>query len=142
MMSYHASTALHKITDALVLAVFLATVFFGFATMMYEHGGDMQSDCLFSVMGASLCPQNIIAGAIHHISEYQSFLATLAGSGAMALLLAFLIILYPALRFAEGLPLYRPPVSRTYSYRFSTRPSIDRKIVRWLSLFENSPATA
>ena len=109
MMTYRIRTPLQKVVTALILALFLATVFFSFASMMHGEEAGMRADCPFSVMGEPLCPQNLAAAIMHHISAYQSFLAVFAGSGMTALIVAFLIALCVALLLLALPLLYKPP---------------------------------
>ncbi len=127
-----------KITAPLVLLSFLTMAFFSFAVMTYGSDGSMQGDCPFSAMGASLCPPSALPGAVHYISAYQSFLNVPVNTGIMALVIALLTIVYVALAFSFHPLLYRPLAPLLYNSPPFT--SQDRKIKRWLSLFENSPS--
>lgn len=141
-ITYHASVSLQKIAAVFVLVLFLAVVFFSFTTMMHGSDGGMQGDCPFSVMGVPLCPQNLEAAIIHHISAYQSFLAVFAKASVTALLLAMLVAAYAALLFSVHLFVYKPPARVRSFFHSSLAVSRDRKTIRWLSLFENSPSLA
>ena len=68
------STLLKKIIALLVLVSFMVIIFFGFAIMLHGPDGQMQGNCPFSAPGVSLCPQDTLAVALHHISSYHSFL--------------------------------------------------------------------
>jgi len=89
-----------------------------------------------------LCPQNIAAAIMHHISAYQSFLAVFAGSGMTATIVAFLLALAAAVSFLLALLLYKPPELLASFFKVSTTVRRDTKAIRWLSLFENSPSFA
>lgn len=129
-----------KIVAPFVLASFLMVVFFGFAAMSSGPDGRMQGDCPFSATGVSLCPQNTLAVALHHLSSYHSFISVPLYSTLLtlvsALLLITLFILIPPVRLLSLQPLihskysnHSPPISaRTWN------------ITRWLSLLENSPS--
>ena len=140
-MSYRIRTPLQQIVTVFVLVLFLATVFFGFASMMHDPVAGMESDCPFSVMGEPLCPQNLAAAVVHHISTYQSFLAVFAASGITALILALLVALAAALLFSVAPLLFRPPARVRYFFDHSPNGSRDSKTARWLSLLEHSPST-
>lgn len=127
-----------KITTALALLSFVAMVFFSFASMSYGADGRMQGDCPFSNMGTSLCPQNALPGAVHHLSAYQSFLNAPVHFNITVLLIALLAMVATALVFLFHPLLYRPLAPILYSSPPFT--SHDRKIKRWLSLFEHSPS--
>ncbi len=141
-MTYRIQTPLQKTVTALMLVLFLATVFFSFASMMHEPEAGMQADCPFSVMGEPLCPQNLAAAIMHHISAYQSFLAVVAGSGTTAAVIAFLLALFAALSFLLTPLLYKPPEPLGPFFKVLTTVRRDTKAIRWLSLFENSPSFA
>jgi len=129
---------LTKTTFATVILVSLLSVFFSFAGMAYGSDGRMQGDCPFSNMGASLCPQSVLPGAIHHISAYQSFFNVPVNPGISALIIALLLAVSVAIVFPFRLTLYTIPIFVPYNPTPST--SHNRKIKRWLSLFENSPS--
>src|SRR3989344_1302659 len=137
--------SLRKIIVSLVLVSILMVVFFSLATMTRGADGGMEGDCPFSGVGATLCPQNLAAAVVHHISAYQSFLAVFATPGtttAMAAMLALLIALGAALLFSVRLLVYRPPAPASYFSNTPLTTSQDRAVIRWLSLFENSPSRA
>src|SRR3989344_3583997 len=89
-----------KILSALMLSVLLVIVFFSFAAMTHASDGRMEGGCPFTAMGEPLCPQDLVAAAIHHISAYQSLLNAPIGSGIMALIIAFLLALFAVLLFS------------------------------------------
>ncbi|MDO8593718.1 MAG: hypothetical protein Q7R59_02390 [bacterium] len=126
-----------KTATTLLLLSFLTVVFFNFSAMSRASDGSMQGDCPFSPMGASLCPQNTLPGVIHHISESQSFLNVPVSSGLATLINALLVVISIALIFSFHPFLYRSPVFVPYAAPPFT--SHERKIKRWLSLFEHSP---
>ena len=140
MMTYRIHTPLQKIATAFILVLFLATVVFSFASMMHGEGAGMRADCPFSVMGEPLCPQDLAAAIMHHISAYQSFLAVFAGSGMASLVMIFLIAFAAALLFLATPLLYKPPEPLKSFFKVSTTVRSDTKAIRWLSLFENSPS--
>lgn len=119
-----------------MLASFLAVSFFGFIVMAHVVDGSMQTDCPFSAKGSQLCPQNAIDMVVHHIAAYQSFLNAPVNFGAAALLFALIsvtLVFFVALYFV---------VSVIYSRSFYESPpsfSYKSDLMRWLSLFENSP---
>lgn len=140
MMTYRIQTPLQKTVTAFILVLFVATVFFSFASMMHEPETGMRADCPFSVMGEPLCPQNIAAAIMHHISAYQSFLAVFAGSGMTATIAVLLALFAALLLLAAPLLLYKPPEQENSFLRAPSAVRKDRKTTRWLSLFENSPS--
>lgn len=129
---------LKKIAAPLLLASFLAVTLLSFASMTYGPDGGMQGDCPFSVMGASLCPSSALPSAIHHLSAYQSFISVPVSADITTLIISLLLIVSIALAI-----LFHPPAYKTsifVPYRPVPFTSYNRKIRRWLSLFENSPS--
>ena len=129
-----------KIVTPFVLVSFLIVVFFGFSAMSSGPDGRMQGGCPFSATGVSLCPQDTMAVALHHLSSYQSFISVPLHSALLALmsalLLAILFLLIPPAHLLSLQPLVQ---SR---YRNHSPPVSARiwNITRWLSLLENSPS--
>lgn len=121
-----------------MLTSFLAVSFFGFTIMAHDVDGNMRTDCPFSsTKGSPLCPENATDMVVHHISAYQSLLNVPVDFGAAALLLAlfavalvFFVALYLLVSTIRARSLYESPPS--FSYKSD--------LMRWLSLFENSPA--
>lgn len=140
MMTYRIPTPPQKIVASLILALFLTTVFFGFAAVMHDPVQGMRVDCPFSVMGEPLCPQNLMAATVHHIAAYQSFLSVFTPAGITPALLALLMALGGALLFALAPLLFRPPTRVRYFFDHSPAGPRDSKTIHWLSLFENSPS--
>lgn len=129
-----------KIITALVLTSFLTVAIFSFAVMMQGPDGRMKGDCPFSVVGQSICPQDTVAVAIHHISAYQAFLNVPVSSGLTALIISLLFVVCAIFFIFIRSPLLEPP-SFVYIPNDSPLTSLSgRKITRWLSLFENSPS--
>lgn len=122
-----------KIITPLVLLSFLVMALFSFSGMAYGPDGSMQGDCPFSNLGTSLCPPGALPGAVHHINAYQSFINVPVNPIAV-----FLILVSASIVFLFLLQLYKPLAPLLY--RSTPFTSQDRKIHRWLSLFENSPS--
>ena len=133
---------LRKIVAPLVLVSFLIVAFLGFSSMSYESGWRMAGGCPFSAIGTSLCPQDTVAVAMHHISAYESFLSAPVGPGITALisalLLVSLLILKPSIRWLS----LEPPIRSKYTQNAPPISARLIKITRWLSLLENSPSFA
>lgn len=136
----HMKLQLEKIAAPLILAAFVLIALFGFAAMAHNPDGRMSGDCPFSVMGESLCPQNNLAVAIHHISASHSFLNVPVSFGLMVSLIAFLLTIAAIFAFSSSLPLFSLPALASGCSDSPPVYSRDRKIIRWLSLFENSPS--
>ncbi|MBI4088982.1 hypothetical protein HY415_02710 [Candidatus Kaiserbacteria bacterium] len=127
-----------KISTALILLPFLTVALLNFAAMTYAADGSMQGDCPFSTVAASLCPSGALPGAIHHINAFQSFLNVPVSSAIIALITSLLIIVISTLTFLFHPLLYKPLAF--VSYHPTPFTSQNRKIKRWLSLFEHSPS--
>ena len=129
-----------KITVLIVLASFLMIALLSFSLMTHGPDGRMGGECPFSAMGASLCPQNTLAVALHHISAYNSLLAAPTQSGITALIAVLLFVASLVLLLSVSPPAFSAP-ARAGSFFDSPRATPqDRKEIRWLSLFENSPS--
>jgi hypothetical protein len=128
-----------QIFAVLMLAALFVIVSFSFATMMHNSGESMQGGCPFTAMGAPVCPQNLAAAAVHHISAYQSIFSAPQVSGIIVLMIALLILAYRVLLFSV-----RPPVPQSgltqYQHYSPDTPARGRENIRWLSLFEHSPS--
>lgn len=131
------------ILAAIVVVAFLTITLFSFTFMMQGQDGRMQGDCPFSTMGVSVCPQDALAGAAHHISAYQSFLNVPLGSSLMLLMLALLIAFGTTLLFSIRMPFLRPALHRRHVHRrYAPITSYTRDIARWFSLLQNSPSVS
>src|SRR3989338_7220136 len=122
----HRTSSAKQILAALMLVSLLAVVFFGFATMSYGSDGKMEGGCPFSVMGAPLCPQDMAAAAIHHISAYQSLLNVPMGAGVTALFISLLLLVYGVFIFFMRPPAFQPQLIR-YLYGSPHSSARDRE---------------
>jgi len=125
---------------ALVLTSFMSVALLSFGIMMPGPDGQMTGDCPFSAMGASLCPQDTVAVAIHHVSAYYAFLNVPIGSTVTALIAALLFAFYFFSISSIRSQLIRPPRFMRISHDSPTGDPHGGKITHWLSLFENSPS--
>lgn len=137
------SPVFKKIITSLVLASFLMVVFFSLGFMIHRPDGTMEGTCpLSSPSEESLCSQNTIFSALHHISAYQSLLNVQVSSNMTLGLLSLLLLV---LVFIVSLRDFSLLNRLLYFNRRSNSPlplSGTRKIIRWLSLFEHSPSIA
>lgn len=126
----------------LLLTSFIMIVLFGFMTMAHGADGDMLGDCPFAIpSGATLCPQDSLSMVSYHISALRAFLGVPV---------SFMLILLASLAWVMCLALIaslnppnsnQPLSSRNLSgYLLGVLP-LRRKLSRWLSLLEHSPAT-
>lgn len=124
----------------LTLLSFLAIALFGFSLMMSDQDGRMTDDCPLSTLSQSACPQDIVAVVSHHLSAYYTFLNILVGTGLMNLIAILLFVVCVMLVIRTRPPSLKLPVySRLRPRSLFTSP-LERKIIHWLSLFENSPS--
>ena len=129
-----------KITVLFILISFLTIVFFGFVIMAHGPSGNMQGDCPFSALGTSICPQNSIDLVFHHISAYQSFISAPVNFSPSYLIVWLILV---ASAFLGVSLLISPPELLSFFHTFrdpTPYTSHKRKILSWLTLFENSPA--
>src|SRR3989338_4900209 len=128
-----------QILSALTLSVLLVIVFFSFAAMTHASDGRMEGGCPFTAMGAPLCPQDLAAAAIHHISSYQSLLNAPISSSFVVLIVALLLLVYGVFIFFIHPPAFQPQLIG-YLHGSPLSSARDRETTRWLSLFEHSPS--
>jgi hypothetical protein len=130
-----------KIITLLILASFLAIVFFGITVMIHGPEGGLSADCPLSSMGDSTCPQDILSASVHHLSAYYSFFNVPVSSTILTLVLFMFFVAVIFLKTSIGsLQLNSPPSAHfLLSPPFFTPYS--RKINHWLSLLENSPSS-
>lgn len=130
---------LKTIIALITLASFIWIVFFSFASMSFGPDGRMAGDCPFSAMGTSLCPQDTVAAALHHIGAYSSFLNVPIPSLTVAIMFLLALALTLAVIFISK-TLLGPPLQLGIVYEDPPARAANRKITKWLSLFENSPS--
>lgn len=132
-------TQIKQLIATLTLVSFLAVVIFSLVFMIPGQDGTMSGDCPLSAIDTSTCPQNTLAMAIHHISVYTDFLNVPTRSpmvlAAVVLLLAIVGAIISSARLHPG----SSPPARVLADRLSDH-SHRKKIIRWLSLLENSPS--
>lgn len=129
-----------KIIVSLILTSFLSMAFFSFVFMLHEPGERMSGDCPFSPMETSLCPQDVLAVVLHHFSAYQTFFSVPVFSSVTVLITSLLLVAFAFFLLSANSLLFEPTQTINYSYNTPLTTPYDRKIIRWLSLFENSPS--
>ena len=135
--------SIHKYKRIIILFIlisFLAVVFLGSTAMMRGPNGDMQGECPFSVLGAPLCAKGTLPAVFHHISAYQSFFNISTHSNIIILLFYLLLIASTIFIFFIDYFLYNPPTHIRHVINSPPYIIHNKKILRWLSLFENSPS--
>ncbi len=132
-------SSLKKITVWFVLIPFLMVVFFSLPLMIHGSNDKINDNCLFSIMELNPCPQDNIASIAHHFSFYESFLNVPINFGVMVLIISLLFVTYIISIFSTNLLFLKLPIYSSNSN--SPPPNILHKIkiMRWFSLFENSP---
>ncbi len=122
----------NKLVFALFIALFLAVSMGGvFTSNMMNDTASF--NCPY--MGVPvLCAMN----PLQHLSEWQQTFAAIVQQIATEVLL--LLVLCAALFFSVHPRLLEPRMVRGYLYRSPPSTSQNKKITRWLSLFENSPS--
>ena len=106
------------------------------------HGMDrnMLSDCPFSAMGVSLCPQNIFAMVFHHVYSFQAFINIPIRYGASTLLLTLFFLACAMFIIYTDTFLLKPIKIFGRFYKNPNITSHKRNIASWLALHENSPS--
>lgn len=128
-----------QVATLFVLTSFLMIALGNFAVMIHGQNSQMPGDCPFSAIGVSLCPQNTTAVAVHHIATFNSFINVPVLSFKILLALLLLIVGI-VLIFSISSLRFKPPSQIGVYHNFSPEIIVDKKIIRWLSLFENSPS--
>lgn len=132
-----------KIPAIILLLSFLALAIFSFAMIGHEPDGTMREDCPFATFAgsASLCPQDMLAVAVHHVSAYSTFLNVPVPVAFGLMLTALLALAYIAFFSYTSAQILSPRVLRKWKYYSPPNVSLlARKIARWLSLLEHSPS--
>ena len=136
------SSPLKQIITILVLASFLALAIFSFSAISHGSNDSMPGGCPFSVQGGPICPQNIFATAIHHISILYSFFNVPVSINMTSIIGLLILVAYALVVFtitvSHTLFTLSPFVGNIYN--FPTFGQANRKIQHWLALFENSPS--
>ena len=128
-----------KIILLFILITFLAVMFLGLNNMMQAFDINMSGGCPFSTMGSSLCSFNSTAMVFHHISLYQSFINVPINFNTIGIIL-LLFISSIAFVFLIKNPLDKFLISIKRIINFPLYIPYVKKILDWLSIFENSPS--
>lgn len=132
----------YKTIALLVFLSFLSLVIGSSLAMRHSMDSESSSGCPFSLTDTSVCLQNNIVAITHHLSAYQAFLNVQPIAGMTALLALIFLSVWVLYAFGHKPDLLSPPsalvavLARTLP--FPEKPQ--RRITRWLSLFENSPS--
>ncbi len=108
--------------------------------MAHRSDGNMQNSCPFSTFGASLCVKDTLTTIFNHISAYKSFFNIPAYSNIIILFFYLLLIASAIFIFFIDYFLYKPPIYIGRVINFPPYIIHNKKTLRWLSLFENSPS--
>ncbi|MEK7606511.1 MAG: hypothetical protein AAB458_02915 [Patescibacteria group bacterium] len=128
-----------KNITVLLLASLLTVGLFSFTMALHGSNGEMEGDCIFSTMGANLCPQDALTKLAHHLSAYHEFFNVPVTPFVIVLMFLVLELVIRLLVFVFSPPLLEPSYIQIHR-RNTPRSSYKKKITHWLSLFENSPA--
>lgn len=133
-----------KLVAIIASVAFLGTVVFGLifmmdATMKMDQQS-MAGDCPFTMFSGAACPQSALGAIAHHISLYQSFTNASVNFGFAALMISLLLAVSAILAIFIGSFSLELSVLTGILYNYPPDSSYKRKISRWLSLHENSPA--
>lgn len=128
-----------KTIVAIILVSFLTITIFSFPVMIGADGR-MAGDCPFVMNGLSLCPQEALAVAAHHIAAYRSFFNISVNSGITAVILVYLFLIMAVVILSISPPLFSQPILTNSFYNSPPAVRRNKKITRWLSLLENSPS--
>lgn len=122
----------------LIILSFLGMAVFSFLAMAGENG-HMNLGCIASaVQNNASCPENNPIGIINfHINAFKTFSLAVFKylNFAFLIFLSFLIILFSGLI---------PGERQTFGFVsriLRTEPKFQNRFIRWLALFEKSPAT-
>lgn len=134
-----------KIKTAAIVAfmAFLGTVAFGLIFMMDSNmkmERPMANECPFTAFGGKACSQNASGAVVHHISLYQSFTNVPVNFGMASLIFSLFLVVSAIIAIFINYALLAFSATACTYYNFPPATSYKRKISRWLSLHENSPA--
>lgn len=133
-----------KFIATVVLAAFLGAVAVGLIFMM-DSGMNMEQsmadECPYAMVGGNVCPQSALGAVVHHISLYQSFTNVPVSFGMAAFIFSMFLVINAILAVIINSAPPALPVIAGIFYNSPPDSSYKRKISRWLSLHENSPAT-
>ena len=129
-----------KLLSLLLLTSILAIGIFGFASMSHNDGHS--TGCVASTIDNTQCPENIVEMSVHHIQAYLTFFSVILTTPILLsiLILVFLMLVGFSAKLA-GFQ-YAGVDRRLIRKKLEIKVSILRKLIRWLSLFENSPSFA
>lgn len=133
----------------LLLIALMNIAIFGVAVFQHGANHDMnapKNDCTAAAITNTKCPdaKDSLGIAIHHMNALQTFSQGFVSTG-ITLSVALLVLILSAglgLVFTKILDLLRNLILQRQRFRFSQNyiPPRQHKLMRWLSLFELSPA--
>jgi len=132
------NTIMKKLAIVLTLTAFIVIAVFGVVLM--DHAMMSPSDCVVSMMNGNPCPTSQIQLFIHHLSVVQIFSAVVV-SPTLALLLLISLLLSALSLFLFSKSPQSPPLFFSYQQSRQIKNNLyTRKLLHFLSLFENSPS--
>ena len=133
-----------KLTAITALTAFLSVIIFGLIFMMdlnMSMDQRMANGCPLSIiLDGKICPESALGIAVHHFSIYQSLTNVPVNFGIAALIISLLFVLSAILAVFINLSFFGNPAFVRIFYNSPPHTWYKRKISRWLSLHENSPA--
>lgn len=134
------SNLFKKIIAGFILISFLSIVFFSMPLMMHNSDGAMTENCPFSFSDVSLCPQNLVAATVHHVSMYNAFFNVQVAYNLIALIASLIVAILFAYISNINFSLFKRLAFKFSSYIPPPFSVANKRIFDWLSLLENSPS--
>lgn len=125
-----------------VFIAFMSMFVFGITSITNMNmDQNANNNCPIALGGDSTCPPGLLETTIHHLSIYQSFFNIFISENvfllaSLIIFLAFLYLFNKRLIFEFNILDF----SRCLYPKKKFRSFKSRKIIKWLSLFENSPS--
>ena len=122
----------------IILASFLAILFYGVALMTHGPMGEMTNDCPFSIPGTTLCPQNTQTAVLHHVATFRSFFNVSVNLGIIASIIFLFLLASISFALVVNVPALAFSIRQNSFINFPLLTSSDQRITHWLA-FKTSP---
>lgn len=132
-----------KLITIITSATFISMVIFGLIFLMdMNMDQDSNHECPFAVLGSEICVTGILGIAIHHISFYQYSSNIIVSKNIFVQLILIISCAIFWLLIRRLFLNQEPSLIYLIKCHLKDRCSSPKseKIIRWLSLFENSPS--
>jgi len=132
---------MRKLISLSILLALISIGAFGAVAMSHDEGHDMDSNCIATKLDNAICPQGVFETAVHHVSALKIFGSALIVNNMFALLLFVFVfaLLYIVIRDFFHAYDFRESYNSEVCFAEERTSYDSKKLVRWLSLFENSP---